>query len=148
MVLDLVTQEGIVYDHTHIIWLDNLFTSARLLLQLDIEGFGAAGTVRTTITSREDLEAQQGITVQRKNSEPNRGLDQRLVDLKTKWTPILEWGILYRSLLDDGKVMEFIWKDQNIMLFMSTVLNGRKTVKRLVRARQARAMSAFGLWKA
>ena len=45
VVLDLVTQDDIAKDHSHIIWLDNLFTSARLLSQLDIEGFGAAGTV-------------------------------------------------------------------------------------------------------
>lgn len=31
VVLDLVTQEGIARDHSHIIWLDNLFTSVRLL---------------------------------------------------------------------------------------------------------------------
>ena len=45
MVLDLVTQDGIAKDHSYIIWLDNLFTLVRLLSQLDIEGFGAAGTV-------------------------------------------------------------------------------------------------------
>ena len=30
VVLDLVTQEGIVKNHTHIIWMDNLFSSGRL----------------------------------------------------------------------------------------------------------------------
>ena len=64
--LDLVAQEGIAKDHSHIIWLDNLFTSARLLSQLDIEGFGAAGIVRTTSTSREELEAKEGIKTQKK----------------------------------------------------------------------------------
>ena len=29
--------------------------------------------------------------------------------------------------------MEFAWKDQNVVLFMSTVSNNRKTVKRLRR---------------
>ena len=37
----------------HIIWLDNLSTSARLLLQLAVLGFAAAGTVRTQKTARE-----------------------------------------------------------------------------------------------
>ena len=60
VILDLVTQDGIVRDHSHTIWLDNLFTSSRLLSQLDFEGFGTAGTVRTTITSREEMEAKEG----------------------------------------------------------------------------------------
>ena len=111
VVLDLVTQEGIAKDHSHIIWLDNLFTSARLLTQLDSEGFGAAGTVRTTTTSREELEAKEGTKAQKKSQEPNRGLDERLLELRTKWNTALEWGKLYGSLSDDGKVMQFAWKD-------------------------------------
>ena len=133
VVLDLVTQEGIAKDHSHIIWLDNLFTSARLLSQLDSEGFGAAGTVRLTSTSREELEAKEGTKAQKKSTEPNRGLDQRLADLKTKWNPALDWGQLYKSLSDDGKVMQYAWKDQNVVLFMSTVSNNQETVKRLRR---------------
>ena len=90
VMLDLVAQEGIAKDHSHIIWLDNLFTSARLLSQLDIEGFGATGTVRTTSTSREELEAKEGTKAQKKSQEPNRGLDQRLLDLRNKWNSALE----------------------------------------------------------
>ena len=129
VILDLVTQEGIARDHSHIIQLDNLFTSARLLSQLDIEGFRAAGTVRTTATKREELEAKEGT----KLKEPNRGLDQRLIDLRTKWNSALEWGQLYGSLSDDGKVMEFAWKDQNVVLFMSTVSDPRDTITRIRR---------------
>ena len=66
MVLDLVTQEGIARDYSHIICLDNLFTSARLLSQLDYEGFGATGTVRNIATSREELEAKEGTKAQKK----------------------------------------------------------------------------------
>ena len=36
--------------------MDNLFTSAKLLAQLKEEGFGAARTVRTTKTAREEVE--------------------------------------------------------------------------------------------
>jgi len=43
-----------------IVWLDNLFTSVKLLSQLKKLGVGAAGTVRTTNTKRELLE--QGFT--------------------------------------------------------------------------------------
>ena len=43
---DLLSQDDISKDFCHTIWLDNLFTSARLLATLK-EGFSAAGTVRT-----------------------------------------------------------------------------------------------------
>jgi hypothetical protein len=43
-------------DRDHTIWLDNLFTSARLLEVLRELGIGGAGTVRTTKTKREEKE--------------------------------------------------------------------------------------------
>ena len=148
VVLNLLTQDGIAKDHSHIVWLDNLFSSARLFSQLDIEGFGAAGTVRITTTRREDLEAKEGIKAQREHKELNRGLDSRLSELRIKWNAALDWGKLYGSLSEDGKVLEFGWKDQNVVLFMITVSNGRKTINRLRRrpaktatnARTSRAM--------
>ena len=90
MVLDLLTQDGIARDHSHIVWLDNLFTSARLLAQLDNEGFEAAGTVRTTKTTREELKAKDDIKAQREQQESNRGLNQGLAELKIKWNAVLE----------------------------------------------------------
>jgi hypothetical protein len=41
----------------HIVWLDNLFTTSRLLSHLRDQGIGAAGTVRTANTRREMMEA-------------------------------------------------------------------------------------------
>ena len=60
VVMDLVSQHGIKNDLSHVIWMDNLFTSARLLTKLREEGFGAAGTVRTTTTKRENKEKKHG----------------------------------------------------------------------------------------
>lgn len=42
----------------HTVWLDNLFTSARLLKRLRDFGIGGAGTVRTTKTKREEKETR------------------------------------------------------------------------------------------
>jgi len=36
-------------------------------------------------------------------------------------------GILYGELSKDGQVMEFAWKDANIVLFMSTVDDGKSS---------------------
>ena len=40
--------------HGHVVWLDNLFTSSKLLSTLRDLGIGAAGTVRTAHTRREE----------------------------------------------------------------------------------------------
>ena len=66
MILDLITQYGISNQNHHIIWLNNLFTSIRLFIELIAEGFGAAGTVRTTKTEREVREANSGTAEQKK----------------------------------------------------------------------------------
>ena len=60
VVLELLAQDGIAKNRNHIVWLDNLFTSVRLLVALKSEGFGAAGTVRTKKTAREVLEEKEG----------------------------------------------------------------------------------------
>ena len=135
VVLDLLSQHGISDQFQHIVWLDNLFTSVRLLTQLEDDGFGAVGTVRTTRTKREVKEAKSGTKAQQKElqKEHNRGLDPRLSDLKIKHNVQLEWGKLYACLSEDQRVLEFAWKDQNVVLFMSTVSNGRDTVTRLRR---------------
>ena len=65
--------------------MDNLFTSAKLLAQLKEEGFGAAGTVRTTKTAREEIEEKHGTKRQKQLKEANRGLDSTLSDLKLKY---------------------------------------------------------------
>lgn len=52
VVLDLLSQlnEFGCDRFNYIVWLDNLFTSVRLLTQLEEYGYGAAGTIRTTKT--------------------------------------------------------------------------------------------------
>ena len=49
-----------------------------------MKGFGAAGTVRTTTIIREDLKVKDGTKAQRDHAELNRGLDQGLMELRTK----------------------------------------------------------------
>ena len=124
VVLDLVTQKGILNNFQLVIWLDNLFTSARLLRQLKQEGFGAAGTVRTSKTAREKIE-EKGHTVLK---EQNRGLDPLLSSLKLDHNTQIPWGQLY--LASDGEVLQAAWKDQNVVLFMSTVSTGMESILR------------------
>ena len=135
VVLDLVNQEGINRLFKYIIWMDNLFTSARLLVQLEERGFGGAGTVRTTKTQREKDEEISGIKAQKQEAkkEHNRGLDLYLSDIRQECNKQIPWGKLYSSLSEDGQVLEFAWKDQNVVLFMTTVHSGKEVVERLRR---------------
>ena len=77
VVLDLVIQEGINKALKHIVSMDDLFTSVRLLVQLEERGFGGAGTVRTTETQCEKDEESSGTKAQKEElkKERNRGLD-------------------------------------------------------------------------
>ena len=65
VVLDLMMQLGIRKDNFHIVWLNNLFTSASLLTQLKKEGFGRVGTVRISKTAREEVKERSGTIKQR-----------------------------------------------------------------------------------
>ena len=131
VVMDLLVEEldGKRYFERgkHIIWLDNLFTSVKLLAQLHEEGIGAAGTVQTTKTRREVVEEWDT-----KRTEPALGtkkappkqIDRSLSDLKLVYSSQIEWGKLYGRLSQDGTVMEFAWKDADVVLFISTVDSG------------------------
>lgn len=130
VVLDLLHQEGLSPEDCCVVWLDNLFSSARLFTYLRDRGIGAAGTVRTSKTAKEEPKESHGTKPQKKKAEPNRGLLPCLAELELEHNSQLEWGKLYGGLLKDGKVLQFAWKDQNVVLFMTTVHTGHETVKR------------------
>ena len=142
VVLDLVTQMGISNQNAHIIWLENLFTSARLLTELKNLGFGGAGTVRTTKTAREDIEEAHVTKQQNKEKQYNRGLDRSLADPKLKHGTILKWGTLYAVLSINKEVLELARKDQNVVLFMTTVDRAYDAVRRMRRRPAATATNA------
>ena len=100
--------------------MDNLFTRQDILVKLRELGFGAAGTVRTTATKREELKQKTGTEAQKKRKEPNRGLDTSLSELKTVHGAQIPWGTMYVKI-KDSRVLQFAWKDQQVVLFMTTV---------------------------
>ena len=143
LVCELVKQQGIHDDCRHMVWMDNLFTSAELLRRLKKEGFGAAGTARTTKTAREESEAVSGTAGQKETlKEPNRGIPTRIAELKTMNANQLEWGTLQGALTDDGEVIVFAWKDSNVVIFMSTVHDGQSKISRKRRRPAATSTSA------
>jgi hypothetical protein len=95
-----------------IIWMDNLFTSVKLLSQLKKMGIGAAGTVRTTKTKRELLE--EGFSTSQAEAVfevggSTEGLPQEITEpaykaqsktSKSKPSPALKSEPIQRSLTD------------------------------------------------
>ena len=175
----------------HAVWLDNLFTSSKLLTTLRNYGIGAAGTVRTSRTKREeskerreleglrssepsqdhdcpdselldsellDPEVQdpelqqathstQGVrqdvrrrrlqdsatSAKKPEKEKNFGMNEKLTELKIKWSNHIAWGKLYGCLSPDQKVLQLAWKDSQIVLFMTTIVDASTTVPRVRR---------------
>jgi hypothetical protein len=133
VVLDFLTQRDAETDERlyppgkHIVWLDNLFTSVKLLTRLRELGIGGAGTVRRTKTKREeqgDLEGDIEEAAGRRKKVPTKQIVRQLAELKLTHSSQIPWGELYGALSKDGQVMEFAWKDANVVLFVLTVDDG------------------------
>ena len=135
VVLELLQRNGFFGQRTHVVWMDNLFTSARLLSFLRDHGVGAAGTVRRGQTKREQTEGSRGSEAQKSASkkEPQRGLDPSLSELKSVFNADIPWGRLYSTTSNDDNVIQFAWKDSQTVLFMSTVTDGKDTQLRMHR---------------
>ena len=165
----------------HAVHIDNLFTSSKLLSTLRDYGIGAAGTVRTSRTKREEnkeirekqelesydllqdqdlsedldppnlqlaldliheikedldqnlipqINSQDRTTRAKKSAkEKNFGMNEKLIELKTKWSKHIAWGKLYGCLSSDQKVLQLAWKDSQIVLFMTTIVEARTTLQ-------------------
>lgn len=88
--------------YTYGVFLNNLFTSRKLLVYLAFKGYGATGTART-----------------------NSGIFKKFVDLKKldKKEDKIPWGTLERAVTQDN-VMQFAWKDNSVVLFQFTMYDG------------------------
>ena len=137
VVLDLLTQrnaelnEPLYPPGKHVVWLNNLFISVKLLARLQELGIRGAGTVYTTKTERKKKGGEEGDILVNKSAGkkkvkvPVEQINQRLADIKLTYASQIQWGILYAATSKDGQVMEFAWKDTNVVLFMSTVNDGK-----------------------
>ena len=73
------------------VWLDNLFTSQKLLLELRNRGFGVTGTARF-----------------------NSGIAEDLLQLKREdKADIIPWGTLYICYTSEGFIAHFLLKDNS-----------------------------------
>jgi hypothetical protein len=56
------------------------------------------------------------------------GLDTRLMDLKTRFGTLLNWGEQFAIVTPDDKVLQLAWKDAQTVLFMLTVSTPQDTI--------------------
>lgn len=102
------------YNSPYVVYLDNLFTSTKLLKLLRKEGFGATGTART-----------------------NSGIYDGFIKKKQfdKAKDIEPWGKLYSAPTTSDDIIQYAWKDNALVLFLSTI-NDATTESMVIRNRK------------
>ena len=55
-------------------------------------------------------------------------MNEKLIELKIKWSNHITWGQLYGCLSSNRKVLQLAWKDTQIVLFMITLVDAHTTV--------------------
>ena len=58
-------------------------------------------------------------------------MNEKLLELKIKWSNHIAQGELYGCLSSDQKVLQLAWKDSQIVLFMTTLVDAQMTVSRV-----------------
>jgi hypothetical protein len=109
VVVDLLDQLSKQSGYAYGVFLDNLFTSHKLLLYLRRRGYGVTGTARS-----------------------NFGIYKNFVQLKNqdkKQDKIL-WGELKMVVTSDNQMMQFAWQDNSVVLFQSTMFDGQAYIIR------------------
>ncbi|PVH97940.1 hypothetical protein DM02DRAFT_657753 [Periconia macrospinosa] len=127
----------------HIVWDDNLFNTIPMLEYLRSKGVGCADTVRTTKTATEErfeaeaeaeLQSEVPAVARRARSKLTKErFNSDLVKLKTQFTGKLEWGATYWALSESKEVLEAAWRDNQVVLFASTVVEPVQLVQKLRR---------------
>ena len=58
-------------------------------------------------------------------------MNEKLLELKIKWSNYIAWGELYGYLSSNQKVLQLTWKDTQIILFIMTLVDAQMTVSRV-----------------
>jgi hypothetical protein len=58
------------------------------------------------------------------------GLDTRLMDLKTRFGNLLQWGEQFAIVTPNDSVLQLAWKDAQTVLFMSIISTPSDTIVR------------------
>ena len=127
---DLLQQKNIFDDYKCVLWMNNLFTSIDWIIQCKTIDFEIVDTIRTFKTIRKKVKIKTDIEVQKKRSESNRDLNSSLSNLKLKHEVQIEWNIMYEKIINDVNVLQFAWKNQQVVFFMTLIDTKRQYVQR------------------
>src|SRR6266516_3293986 len=72
--------------------------------------------------------SQDRTRAKKPEKEKNFGMNEKLIELKTKWSNHIAWGKLYGCLSSDKNVLQLAWQDSQIVLFMTTIVEALTTV--------------------
>ena len=131
--LDLLTQQNIDDNNKHVVWLNNFFTSTRLFFLLRNFEFETAETVRVIKTKKNEYEKKHDIKTQKQQKKQNKRLNSNFNDFKLKYETQIEWKQLYEAISTNQKITQFVWKNQQMMLFINTIHIDRNIVETLRR---------------
>ncbi|KAF1965170.1 hypothetical protein BU23DRAFT_561279 [Bimuria novae-zelandiae CBS 107.79] len=114
-----------------------------MLEYLRRQGVGCAGTVRTTKTTTEEtFENAARVELQAKDVSVKGRARQKvakerfsssLMRLKTQFTKHMEWGEIRWDLSKSGEVLQAAWRDNQVVLFASTVAEPIQVIMKLRR---------------
>ena len=121
VVFDLLQQKNIFDDYSCVVWMNNLFTSTDVIVTCFNIDFEAVDTVRIIKTKRKEQKEIKDIKTQKKRKEFNRDLNSILFDLKLKHEARIEWDTMYEKIINNVNVLQFAWKNQQMILFMTSI---------------------------
>ena len=127
---DLLQQESIFDDYNCVLWMNNLFISIDWIVQCKTIDFEIVNTIRIFKTKREKLKEKQNIKVQKQRKKYNRNLNSNFANLKLKHEIQIAWNTIYEKIINDVNVLQFVWKNQQMILFMTSIDTKRQYVQR------------------
>jgi hypothetical protein len=105
----------------YVVWLDNLFSSTKLFNYLRDLDYGAVGTCRTDSGICKDF------------------VNKKAQDKKVDKIP---WGTLEQAPTADSHIMQTAWKDNALVLLMSTIHEASDTKNHVIRNRKRPALTS------
>ena len=121
VVFDLLQQKNIFDDYNCVVWMNNLFTSTDVIVTCSDIDFEIVDTIRITKTKRKKQKEIKNIKTQKKRKKVNKNLNSALFDLKLKHEARIEWNIMYEKVTNEINVLQFAWKNQQMIFFITSI---------------------------
>ncbi|KAF1975810.1 hypothetical protein BU23DRAFT_552294, partial [Bimuria novae-zelandiae CBS 107.79] len=116
----------------HIVWDDNLFNTIPMLEYLRRQGTTTEETFEDA--ARVELQAEDvSVKGRARQKVAKERFSSSLMRLKTQFTKHMEWGEIRWDLSKSGEVLQAAWRDNQVVLFASTVAEPIQVIMKLRR---------------